>query len=106
MSTKLRRQKGKKAGAVRSSPSALLNAAELREAEKAKRFYETKLKALLEPSHWGEYAAIEADSGDYGLGKSIGEAIQQARAKHPDKLVHVVRIGYRAAVKARRQGRL
>jgi hypothetical protein len=106
MSAKLRRQKRKKAEPARRPQPALLNAAQRRVAEKAKRFYQTKLKALLEPSHWGQYVAIEADSGDYGLGASIGEAIQQAKAKHPDKLVYVVRIGFRAAAKARQQGRL
>lgn len=47
------------------------------------------------------FAAIEPDSGEYFLGARIGEAIEKARSKHPNKLVYIVRIGFRAAIKAR-----
>lgn len=65
---------------------------------KGKRLYETKLKALLEPEHRGEYAAIEPDSGDYYLGHTMSEACEKASAEHPDKKFFLVRIGYKAAV--------
>ena len=47
------------------------------------------------------FAAIEVDSGDYFLGTRMIEAVDKAEAKYPDKLVYIVRIGFRAAVKMR-----
>ena len=68
---------------------------------RGKRLYRTKLKALLEPQYNGMFAAIEPDSGDYFLGKRIVEALDSAEAKHPNKLVYIVKVGFPAAVKAR-----
>lgn len=67
-------------------------------ARKAVRLYETKLKALLEPACIGKFAAIEPDSGDYFVADRMTEAMQKARAKHPDKKFFLVRIGFKAAV--------
>lgn len=103
MGMKLRQQKIRKTETSRPPQPPLLNAEDLRLARKGKRLYQTKLKALLEQSHWGMFAAIEADSGDYFLGTRMGEAIEKAKAKYPDKLVYIVRIGFRAAVSARNQ---
>jgi len=106
MSVKLRRQKKQKTKPLRSShpapsPPPLLEGEDLRVARKGERHYRTKLKALLEPDYTGMFAAIEPDSGEYFLGTRIGEAIEKARTKYPDKLVHTVRIGFPAAVKVR-----
>jgi hypothetical protein len=68
---------------------------------KAMRLYETKLKALLEPAYIGKFAAIEPDSGDYFVADRMTEAMQKARAKHPDKKFFLVRIGFKAAVRFR-----
>ncbi|MGH9803413.1 MAG: hypothetical protein ACRD82_23870 [Blastocatellia bacterium] len=68
---------------------------------KGKRLYQTKLKAILEPLHTGKFAAIEPDSGEYFLGTKMIEAVLLAEAKYPDKLVFIVRIGFRSAVSMR-----
>lgn len=65
---------------------------------RGRRLYETKLKALLEPKHKGEYVAIEPDSGDYYLGHTMSEAYERAVAEHPDKQFYLARVGYRAAI--------
>jgi hypothetical protein len=52
----------------------------------------------LEEQHRGQFIAIDVDSGEYFLGKTILEADEKARAKHPGKVFYVGRIGYRAAV--------
>ncbi|MCI2430142.1 hypothetical protein LM602_01620 [Candidatus Acetothermia bacterium] len=65
---------------------------------RGKRLYKTKLKALLEPHHKGEYVAIEPDSGTYYLDHTMSEAYERAAAEHPDKLFYLARIGYRAAI--------
>jgi hypothetical protein len=67
-------------------------------ARKAMRLYDTRLKALLEPTCIGKFAAIEPDSGDYFVADRMSEAMRQARLKHPDKKFFLVRIGFKAAV--------
>jgi hypothetical protein len=63
--------------------------------DKGERIY-AAIRSKLEPEHKGEIAAIEPESGDYFLGKSVIEAIDKAREKYPDKVFHVVRIGFPA----------
>jgi hypothetical protein len=67
-------------------------------ARKAMRLYEIKLKALLEPTSIGKFAAIEPDSGDYFVADRMSEAMHKARLQHPDKKFFLVRIGFKAAV--------
>jgi hypothetical protein len=67
-------------------------------AAEAKRIYETKLRALLEPTHLNEFVAIEPLSGEYFLGRTLSEAIGAARAKYPDRLAHALRVGHKAAI--------
>ena len=61
----------------------------------AKRGYQIykKLGATLEREHPGEYVAIELESKDYFLGKDMGEALDSAEEKYPDKEFFVVRVG-------------
>jgi len=64
----------------------------------AEELYETRLRAILEPKHEGEFLVIEPESGDYFLGKTLNEATQAARQSYPDKLTHAMRVGHRAAL--------
>ncbi len=104
MSMKLQQQKSQRAKptrqARRSKPSRL-DAEEERLVRNGKRLYQRKLKAILEPAYTGKFAAIEPDSGEYFLGDRMIEAVDNAEAKYPDKLVYIVRIGFRAAIKMR-----
>ena len=42
----------------------------------------------------GRIAAIEPDSGDYFLGDTLTEVLQEARREYPDKIFYSIRIGY------------
>ena len=64
----------------------------------AEALYESRLRQLLEPDHVDEFVAIEPDSGDYFLGKTLSEAIGAARRSHPDRLAHAMRVGHKAAL--------
>ena len=55
-----------------------------------------QLRAKLEKEHRGEFVAIEVESGDYFLGKTLQEADKKARVKYPSSVFYVVRIGRRA----------
>ena len=65
--------------------------------ERAKRIYAEQLRAVLEPGHLNRFVAIEPESGEYFLGDTFDEAVKLARAKHPTRLSHTIRIGHRAA---------
>lgn len=68
-------------------------------AERAERIYEQRLRATLEPTHSGQYVAIEPDSGDHFLGGTLSEAGAAARRIRPGKPSFLLRIGQQAAVR-------
>jgi len=65
--------------------------------DRAKRIYADQLQAALESQHGNRFVAIEPESGDYFLGDTFDEAVKAARAEHPSRLSHTIRIGHRAA---------
>jgi hypothetical protein len=65
---------------------------------KAWRIYAERLREKLEPDQRGEFVAIEPESGDYYLGRTISDAGQRASASHPDRLYHIIRVGSPAAI--------
>src|SRR3977135_671221 len=65
--------------------------------ERAKRLYADQLRTVLEPQHTNRFVAIEPESGEYFLGDTFDQAVKSARAKHPSRLSHIIRIGHRAA---------
>ena len=64
-------------------------------AKRGEALYQARWRETLEAAHHGDYIAIEPDSGVYFLGKTLGEAINVARAAIPGCLTYVRRIGYR-----------
>jgi hypothetical protein len=52
----------------------------------------------LEPEHADEFVAIEPESGDYFLGKTLSEAMGAARRSYPDGLAHAMRVGHKAGL--------
>jgi hypothetical protein len=67
-------------------------------ARKAEEIYANRWQASLEQSHMNEFVAIEPESGDYFLGKTLSEAIRAARRAYPDRLSHAMRVGHRTAI--------
>ena len=65
---------------------------------RAEEVYETRWRAELESKHFDEFVAIEPDSGEYFLGRTLSEAIGAARRTYPDRLAHAMRVGRRAAL--------
>jgi hypothetical protein len=59
---------------------------------RAKTIYET-LKGSLELRCKGQIVAIEVESGDHFVGKTVLEAANNARVKYPDKQFHFFRLG-------------
>ncbi|MCA9159704.1 MAG: hypothetical protein KDA72_15325 [Planctomycetales bacterium] len=67
-------------------------------ASKAKEIYGERLRAHLETSDYGKFVCIEPESGDYYVGDTIDEAVNQSIDAHPDCLTHTLRIGHSAAL--------
>jgi hypothetical protein len=65
---------------------------------KARKIYNERLKQTLELSSRGQFVAIEVDTGDYFLGSTPLEAIKNGKQKHPKKVFHVMKVGYKAAI--------
>ncbi len=66
--------------------------------ERAKRIYAEQLQSVLESQHLNRFVAIEPESGEYFLGDTFDQAVKAAKAKHPSRLSHTIRIGHRAAL--------
>jgi hypothetical protein len=66
--------------------------------DRAKRIYTERLEAGLVPVHRNRFVAIEPESGESFLGDTFDQAVALARAKHPTRLSHTIRIGHRAAL--------
>lgn len=64
---------------------------------RSKAFFEQQLRSELEKSAQGKFVAIEPDSGDHFVADTFDEAVRLARAKHPTKLSHTIRVGHDAA---------
>ena len=58
--------------------------------------YQQRLKDRLEPTYNGQIAAIEVESEDFFVGKSVVDTGKQARFHHPDKLFYFRKIGFSA----------
>jgi len=65
---------------------------------RAESIYISRLRAILEPTHIDQFVAIEPDSGDYFLGKTLNEATRAARVTYPDRLTHAMRVGHTVAL--------
>jgi hypothetical protein len=67
-------------------------------ARRAQAIYERDLRHRLEETDLNAFVTIEPESGDYYLGQTLSEAIQAARAAHPNRLSFTLRVGHRSAV--------
>lgn len=67
-------------------------------ARRAQVVYEEQLRTKLEATNLDDFVAIEPESGEYFLGTTLSEAIQAARAAHPERLAFALRVGHRTTV--------
>lgn len=67
-------------------------------AQRAKALYSELLRQHLERDHLNAFVAIEPVSGEYFIGKTLGDAIDAALEAHPNRVTHTIRIGHDAAL--------
>ena len=62
--------------------------------DRASAFYEQELKRRLETTNPDDFVAIEPESKEYFLGKTLSNAIQSAREAYPNRMPFVIRVGH------------
>ncbi len=62
--------------------------------DEGRLFYEAQLKALLEPTHRGEFLAVEPISGRYFPGKDRNQVALEAINTMSHSRFYLMRIGY------------
>lgn len=67
-------------------------------ADAGQRIYESRLRTQLEQTHPQAFVAIEPESGDYFLGKTLTDAMGAARKAHPQRKAFAVRVGHKCAI--------
>ena len=67
-------------------------------ADDATRVYDQKWRAQLEVAHPHAFVAIEPQSGDYFLGKTLSEAMGASRVAHPTRRAFCLRVGHECAI--------
>jgi len=65
--------------------------------ERGQSTYRQSLASILEPSHTGEFVAIEPESGRYFLGGTASAALVAAHAAMPNNLFYLTRVGRETA---------
>ena len=65
--------------------------------ERGSTTYRQRLASILEPSHDGEFVAVEPDSGQYFLGHTASAALVIAHTAIPNKLFYLTRVGRETA---------
>jgi hypothetical protein len=65
--------------------------------ERGQNTYREGLASIIEPSHVGEFVAVEPDSGLYFLGSTASAALVAAHAAMPNNIFYLTRVGRDAA---------
>ena len=65
--------------------------------ERGQTAYRRTVASVLEPSHDGEFVAVEPDSGQYFLGNTASAALVAAYTAIPNKLFYLTRVGRETA---------
>lgn len=61
-----------------------------------KEIYETKIKHLVDPKEKGKFLVLDITTEDYVIGGDFGYTTHKLRERHPDAIIHTVRIGHPA----------
>jgi hypothetical protein len=66
-------------------------------ARRGDEIYERDIRARVEPEYDGKFLVLDIESGDYEIDSNEMEATRRSKAKHPDGVRYLLRVGYPAA---------
>jgi hypothetical protein len=61
--------------------------------QRGQTLYDQQIRAQVEPQHAGDFLILDVETGDYEIDAEDVQALQRAKAKHPDGAFYIVRIG-------------
>lgn len=61
--------------------------------QRGQTLYDQQIRAQVEPQHPGDFLILDIETGDYEIDVEDVQALQRAKAKHPDGAFYIVRIG-------------
>jgi hypothetical protein len=64
---------------------------------RAREVYERDIRPRVEPEHAGRFLVLDVESGAYALADDELDAFDRARAKAPEGVLYLLRVGRRAA---------
>lgn len=64
---------------------------------KGEALYQERIKALVDPLHYGKFVVIDVETGDYEIGKRMKDASKVLRKRRPEAITYGVRVGFSAA---------
>ena len=65
----------------------------------AQEVYERQIRAHVEDTHRGEFLALDVQTGDYEVGSDELRTMDRLKARHPEGLCYLLRVGAPTAVK-------
>ena len=69
-------------------------------AERGRKLYEERIKASVDPIHYGKFVVIDLDTGDYEIDKRHISAIKKLRERRPGALTYGIRVGFPSAYRS------
>ena len=69
-------------------------------AERGRKLYEERIKASVDPIHYGKFVVIDLDTGDYEIDKRHISAIKKLRERRPRALTYGIRVGFPSAYRS------
>ena len=65
--------------------------------QRGQEIYERQIRDKVLTEHRGKFLVVDTETGDYEIDKEDVTALKRLRARHPDAVFYILRIGYRAA---------
>ncbi len=66
-------------------------------ARRGRELYGWRIRPEVEPEHEGRFLVLDVESGEYALADEELEAFDRARAKAPEGVLYLIRVGKPAA---------
>lgn len=72
-------------------------------AERGEALYNERLKGKLTPNDRGKFVAIDIETGSIEIDEKDLDAIKRVRARNPNAVLYLLRVGYPSAYAMRQQ---
>jgi hypothetical protein len=66
-------------------------------AQRGQAVYEQQIRHKVETEHHGKFLVVDIETSDYEIDTEVIPASRRIRARHPDAVLYIMRIGYHAA---------